>query len=370
MESNSDFDTIPSGYLVINEQGSIREVNTYVLNLLDYSKDDLIDQPFEQILTVAAKIFFHTHLITTILHRGIANEIYLSLRSSSDIHIPVLLNAKLIGKTKDIVFTMIPIQNRNQYEDEIIIAKRAAEEATIAKDRFVALVSHELRSPLTAILGWAELLKEGRVPECDLKVAYESIETSALSQSRLVEDLLDIGRIVSGTLSITPEYTDVQTIAESSLKVVHLTALDKNIQIVTEIPNESIPIYADPARLQQAIVNLLNNAIKFSPNGEEVKLIILSQNTTVIIQVSDNGRGIPQEFMPKIFNQFAQQEDIIKRRESGLGLGLAITKHLVDLHHGSISVASEGDQKGATFTIELPLFSESKIEKLESLSLI
>jgi signal transduction histidine kinase/CheY-like chemotaxis protein len=228
-------------------------------------------------------------------------------------------------------------------------------DADHAKDEFIAIISHELRTPMTSILGWARMLSLGGLDETTRLEALEAIERSTLAQARLIEDLLDESRIASGRLRLDPRAVDLRAIVASAVSMVRPAAEAKSITLVLdsgEVPRE---VFADPARLQQAVGNLLGNAIKFTPEGGRVSVNVGVDDDAATIEVTDTGRGISPELLPQVFERFRQGEGQAVERQSGLGLGLSITRHLVELHGGSVVAASEGEQRGSTFTIRLPL---------------
>jgi len=235
-----------------------------------------------------------------------------------------------------------------------------AEAANRSKDEFLAMVSHELRTPLNAITGWTGMLLEGNLDAARTRRALETIERNARSQVQLIDDLLDIGRIVSGKLRVSVGKVEVASTAEMALESVRLAAEAKGLTLDSQIDPEAGEITGDADRLQQMIWNLLSNAIKFTPKGGSVVLSVGRNEAGIEIFVQDSGQGIGAEFLPHVFERFKQADGTITRAKGGLGLGLAIVKHLVELHGGTIEVSSEGLGKGSTFTILLPRFEEAR----------
>ena len=239
-------------------------------------------------------------------------------------------------------------------------ARADAEHANRAKDEFLAVVSHELRTPLNAITGWAGMLTSGVLDPVRTKRAVETIERNARAQAQLIEDLLDVTRITSGKLRLEIRRIDVTTAADLALESVRFAAEAKGV-IITSMVEPGVPsIVGDPDRVQQIIWNLLSNAIKFTPSGGRVCLTMVRQAGEVSISVEDTGRGIAADFLPHVFERFRQADGSATRTSGGLGLGLAIVRHLVELHGGTIEAASEGLGKGATFTVRLPSVVESR----------
>jgi signal transduction histidine kinase len=235
---------------------------------------------------------------------------------------------------------------------------RDAQDANRAKDEFLATLSHELRTPMTSILGWARLLRMG-LPADESIDAVEAIEKSALVQAQLIDDILDVSRIISGKLRVDPEPVDLRMIAEGALTTVHPAAHAKNIDILTSFPPALPAVAGDEGRLQQVIWNLLSNAIKFTPRGGTVTLRITSAGSLLRLTVQDNGEGISPEFLPHVFEAFRQQDSSTTRVHGGIGLGLAIVRYIVELHGGRVTVESAGAGKGSTFTVELPVLESA-----------
>jgi PAS domain S-box-containing protein len=234
-------------------------------------------------------------------------------------------------------------------------AREAAEESNRLKDEFLATVSHELRTPLTAILGWSRLLESGALDDSVAKQAVETIWRNAKAQAQIVDDILDVSRIITGNLYLDLRPVDVGPIVEAAINVVRPTADAKRITIQCELSRTRAVVSGDANRLQQVIWNLLSNAVKFTNVGGQVKVKLQKVDSTVEISVIDTGRGISRDFLPFVFDRFRQADSTTTRQYGGLGLGLAIARHLVEIHGGSITADSAGEQKGSMFTITLPL---------------
>jgi len=246
------------------------------------------------------------------------------------------------------------IDNSRAYQ-EARLAREEAEEANRAKDDFLATLSHELRTPLNGILGWSCLLSKGTLDPSTSAAAFQSIERNARVQSRLIEDLLDVSRIISGKLKLDVREIDLMPVIEAALSVVAPAAEAKRIQIQPDLDPKSGLVLGDAGRLQQVVWNLLSNAIKFTPEGGRVGIRLEQIETQVRIQVSDTGQGIPREFLPHVFERFRQADSTSRRIHGGLGLGLSIVRHVVELHGGTVRAESAGKGKGATLTATLPL---------------
>jgi signal transduction histidine kinase/DNA-binding response OmpR family regulator len=233
--------------------------------------------------------------------------------------------------------------------------REQAEMASRLKDEFLATVSHELRTPLNAIIGWGQILQAGKLEENEKAGALETIYRNAKSQAQLINDLLDTSRLITGNLRLNLSPTPLVPVIEAALDVVRPAAEAKGITFSTHYGAKVETITCDAQRLQQMIWNLLTNAVKFTPSGGQVKVSLEQTGDTIRIVVSDTGQGISPEFLPFVFDRFRQADSSSTRRHDGLGLGLAIVRHLAELHGGSVSVTSDGEEKGATFTISLPL---------------
>lgn len=239
-------------------------------------------------------------------------------------------------------------------------ARRHAEEADRLKDEFLATLSHELRTPLTSILGWASMIRNGEVEGSNAARAIETIERNARSQARLIDDLLDVSRIITGNLRLDMHPLNLAPIVEAALDALRPTADVKGIRLQTRFVPEECLVKGDPNRLRQVIWNLLSNAIKFTQRGGSVNIELNCIESTARLKVSDTGDGISAEFLPYVFDRFRQAEGSISRKQGGLGLGLAVARHLVELHGGTITAESEGIGKGSVFSVDLPLGQERR----------
>jgi signal transduction histidine kinase len=249
---------------------------------------------------------------------------------------------------------------RAENEREELLARERllrghAEELSRLKDEFLATMSHELRTPLNAIFGWITLLRTGRLDEETQARALETIERNARAQKRLVEDLLDVSRIVTGKLGL--ELADVTPlrVLQGAIATMQPAAEAKEVRIVPALGEVTGVIRGDPARLQQVVCNLLSNAIKFTAPGGRIDVELAMSGDQVQISVADTGQGIKPEFLPHVFERFRQEDGSIVRRHGGLGLGLAIVHHLVELHSGTVEAQSDGEGCGSRFIVRLPL---------------
>jgi two-component system CheB/CheR fusion protein len=242
---------------------------------------------------------------------------------------------------------------RSQLLEQEQLARQQAEKANRAKDEFLANLSHELRNPLTPILAWSQMLRSGKLKEAETHRALEVIERSAKAQSQLIGDLLDISRITNGKLPLSICPIDLPVVVQAALDGVQLSASAKHIEIVSHL--SSATVLGDIDRLQQVVWNLLSNAIKFTPAGGRVEIVVSAIENHAEVRVTDTGKGIAPELLPYIFDRFRQGDSSPTKRDQGLGLGLSIVYHLVELHGGTVQAESPGEGQGATITVRLPL---------------
>jgi PAS domain S-box-containing protein len=264
----------------------------------------------------------------------------------------------LIGISNDITDRVQVERDREAILQQEQAAREAAEKANRIKDEFLAVLSHELRSPLNPILGWSKLLRTGKLNPTKSAEALATIERNAKLQSQLIEDLLDVSRILQGKLSLSMIPVRLTPVIEAAQETVRLSAAAKNIQIQTVLAPDIGQVLGDAGRLQQILWNILSNAVKFTPIGGLIQVRLTQINRYAQIQVSDNGKGINPEFLPYIFEHFRQEDGGTTRKFGGLGLGLAIVRQLVELHGGTVLANSAGEGQGASFTIGFPLLNE------------
>ncbi|BAY70926.1 two-component sensor histidine kinase [Trichormus variabilis NIES-23] len=360
--------------------------------ILGYQEAEIIGQPFELIFAPEAiERGQPQQVLKQALTEGFSRENRWHIRKDGTFFWAHCLitplrdeNGNLRGFSK----IMQDITERKQAEEEkeqLLLREQAAraeaEAANRSKDDFLAIVSHELRTPMTAIIGWAGMLQTGALDEARASLALETIERNANLQMQLIEDLLDISRIVRGELSLSIDLVDLVEVITDAIEVVQSLADNKGIQIKSR-PDTSIDkIWGDSDRLLQVVLNLLTNAIKFTPNGGRIEVCLSKELGTgdwglgnrgdetnvscpiphyAQIQVIDTGQGISADFLPHIFERFRQADSSHTRSNKGLGLGLAIARHLVELHGGTIQAQSQGIGQGATFTVKLPITEESR----------
>jgi CheY-like chemotaxis protein/two-component sensor histidine kinase len=233
--------------------------------------------------------------------------------------------------------------------------RHQAERASRLKDEFLATVSHELRTPLNSILGWAQILRRQTLDEKQREAALDTIFRNSQAQAQLIDDLLDMSRLITGNFPLDLVPTSIRSVVNAAVEIVRPQAGSKSINLSTDFRTDDVEVTCDSERVQQIVWNLLVNAVKFTPEGGNVKVIVDKADGEVSISVQDDGQGIDPDFLPHVFDRFRQADSTSTRRHRGLGLGLAIVGNLAELHGGSVSVASEGLGKGSEFTLRLPL---------------
>ncbi|HEY9858235.1 MAG TPA: ATP-binding protein [Candidatus Obscuribacterales bacterium] len=268
-----------------------------------------------------------------------------------------LLNKKIDELAKEIRQRQRAEEERAQLLVQEQKARAEAERLNRLKDEFLSTVSHELRTPLNAILGWSQILRTSKVDEVKMNRALETIERNARSQAQLIDDLLDISRIITGKIRLNVQTVQLLPVIEAAIDTVRPAADAKNIRLQAVLDPAAGPVLGDSERLQQIVWNLLSNAIKFTPKQGRVQVCLQRINSHTEIVVVDSGQGISAEFLPYVFERFRQADGSITRSFGGLGLGLAIVRQLVELHGGTVHAESPGEGQGATFTVKLPLLA-------------
>jgi signal transduction histidine kinase len=283
--------------------------------------------------------------------KALANGEYPQINS------PSIKEVILLGQSLEFAANLL--QQREQERTENLkraeAAREEAEAANRIKDEFLAVLSHELRTPLNPILGWSKLLRRGGLDAERTAFALETIERNAKLQTQLIEDLLDVSRIIQGKLNLKMAPIDLVSVIEPAVETIRLAAEAKSIQIKPGLDLEIGPVLGDAARLQQVIWNLLSNAVKFTDEGGQVQIQLERVGSQAQIKVSDTGKGIHPNFLPHVFEYFRQEDGKTTRKFGGLGLGLAIVRYLVELHGGTVQAYSLGEDQGSTFTVNLPL---------------
>ncbi len=315
----------------------------------------------------------------TVRVRKDGRHIYISLTVS-----PIVgPNGKIVGASKIARDITEQRQAHKALDEAYAMAKRAqaeaeatamenerlyrqAEESSRLKEEFLATISHELRTPLSAVLGWTRMLRLGQLSEEDRAKALDTIERNARAQAQLIDDLLDVSRIVTGKLRMDVRASDPNSFIDAAVEAVRPAAVAKGVRVQKVIDTGAIAIPGDPVRLQQVVWNLLSNAIKFTPRGGHVQIRSERVNSHLEIVVADTGQGIPADFLPHVFDRFRQADQKTSRQHGGMGLGLAIVRHLVELHGGTVRAASEGVGQGATFTVMLPITPVYQVDQTGS----
>lgn len=262
--------------------------------------------------------------------------------------------------------TLIDLAAMVMDELELRLAVHRVEAANRIKDEFLTVLSHELRSPLNPILGWTKMLRSGKVDQTRAVQALEIIEHNAQLQAQLIGDLLDVSQILRGNFNLNVVEVTLQSTIEDAIATIKLAAEAKEIKLQIEMPSAPVIVVGDAVRLQQVMWNLLSNAVKFTPNKGQITVRLIQLDSSAQVQIVDTGKGITREFLPHVFSHFQQEDGSTTRKFGGLGLGLAIVRQIVELHGGTVNANSSGQEQGATFTLQLPLFNSSKIPNPQS----
>jgi signal transduction histidine kinase len=276
---------------------------------------------------------------------------------------PVLIDGRVayIIHSVENVTNLVRLEQLQGVNEQNAGELRSMRAADRAKDEFIAIISHELRTPMTSILGWTRMLALGGLDEQTHRDALDALERSTLAQAKLIEDLLDESRIASGKLRLELRALDLRTVVANAVSQARPATEARGITLSVDIGEDRCDVFADPARLQQAIGNLLANAIKFTSEGGTVTIRLRRGGAAALIDVVDSGRGISPALLPHVFERFRQGND--GARQSGLGLGLSITRHIVEMHSGSVTASSPGEGKGAVFTVRLPLHVTTELDQ-------
>jgi len=355
----------PNAMLMVDPHGAIVLVNSQAEHLFGYARHELVGSPIE--LLVPERIH---HLHPSFRHEFIAapqtramgagRDLFALRKDGSEIPVEIGLNPIAMADGVYVLSSVIDITERKRAEEEREALLLEARAASQAKDDFLATLSHELRTPLNAILGWASLLQHEDVATPEAKTALETIERNARHQARIIGEVLDVSRIVQGRFRLDVANCDLGGVVASVMASLGPAARAKQIVLRSSI--EAMESFvADSGRLEQVVWNLVSNAIKFTPKGGHVQVDATHAGSHVCLVVRDDGKGIPTSFLPHVFERFTQADTSSTREHGGLGLGLAIARHLVELHGGSISVRSSGDGQGSVFTVRLPIAPPAEI---------
>jgi PAS domain S-box-containing protein len=348
----------PDPVFVSDLQGKILQANDAVYTLLGFRTAEVVEQSLSRFITVDETREFMAAL-REVVARGVTRNARLNPRSASGETIPTTLNASALRDADGVVIGAIGIlRDMRAYERvvrDLEESRRKLDEANRAKDEFLATLSHELRTPLNAILGWARLLRSGTLDADGIRRGPEVIERNTRVLAQLIEDLLDVSRIITGKLRLEVRSADPIAVIIAAMEAVQTAADAKGIRLEASLDPSLGVVLADPDRLQQVVWNLLTNAIKFTPMGGRVDIRLQRTDAVLRLTVSDTGKGIRPELLPFVFDRFRQGEASTGRQHGGLGLGLAIVRHIVELHGGVVRAESTGDNCGATFTVDLPV---------------
>jgi len=349
---------LPCGLLSFTDDGVVRFANARLHEWMERPDDgSLVGTRFEAMLSPASRIFHSTHFFPLLKLHGVADEVLLTLRTPSGADVPVLVSAMrdLDGDEPLSHCGLLTMRRRKELETALLEARHVAEAATAAKDEFLAVVSHELRTPLSAIAGWIRLARSGKLDGATMDRALEAVERNAEAQAQLIEDLLDVSRIVSGKMRVSPRPLNLAPVVEAAITAARPSALAKDIRLVATLDTDAGIVHADRTRVQQIVWNLVSNAVKFTPKGGRVQVVLARTGSRIQLCVADTGIGIAADKLPYIFDRFWQASAAGGRENTGLGLGLSICRSLMELHGGSIRAESPGQGKGAVFTVEFPL---------------
>ena len=345
--------------------GIVRSWNDAAERIFGYTADEMVGHSITRLIpadrqdeepTILARLAGgeRVHHFETVRRRKDGSTVDVSVTIS-----PILApDGRVVGASKiarDVSRLKRFISERERLLAREQAARHEAERLNRAKDEFLATLSHELRTPLHAVLGWSHLLRTTTTDATELRHGLETIERNARMQAQLIDELLDMSRIISGKMRLDVQSVDLAGVISDSVESLRPAAAGKQISLVVLLDPRAGPIQGDPARLQQVVWNLLSNAIKFTPKRGRVKVVLQRINSHVEIIVSDTGHGIEADFLPQLFTRFAQADGSTTRRHGGLGLGLAICRQLVELHGGTIDATSAGPNTGSTFTVALPL---------------
>jgi PAS domain S-box-containing protein len=358
------FQTSPDG-LVISRiaDAVVLEVNDSFVSMFGYARDEIIGESLLQVYVDPAS---RERALKILKEKNVVRDFELTMKRKSGEVRWILFSAEPMDLRGEHCWLTISrdITERKRIEEEreqaLLQEKRAREEAETAsrmKDEFLATISHELRTPLTAIVGWASMLTQGLLKEPQTRHALEVIDQSARSQTRLVDDILDTSRIITGRLKLDAHPLQIAWVFQAAIDVIRPSAEAKRISLEEVVDERGGIVFGDANRLQQVIWNLLWNAVKFTKEGGRVEARLSRSDGQIEISVADTGIGIDPQFLPYVFDRFRQADSTTTRRYGGLGLGLAIVRHLVELHGGTVEASSPGQGQGATFKVSFPIAS-------------
>jgi PAS domain S-box-containing protein len=350
-------DTLPAGYVSFLDDGTLTEVNTTLAALLGYARIELLGWHVQKLLPAGARIFHQTHVFPMLKMHGRAEEIYLTLQTKDGKSIPMLMNA--VRREREGVFVsecvFMRMIQRNEFEDQLVQARRIAEQANASKAKFLSMMSHDLRTPLNAVSGYARVLSSGMQGELSEEqlTSVERITSASGDLLRLINDILSFAQLDSGHVDVRLETVRVADAVERAEALVRLRREESALAFVAR-GCDGIEVLADPDRLQQVLLNLLTNAIKFTPDGGTLSIDCARTESRVRIDVRDSGIGIGRDELTSVFEPFVQlNPTTVRQADRGVGLGLAISRELMRAMDGELTVDSAPGQ-GSTFTLDLP----------------
>jgi PAS domain S-box-containing protein len=363
MTMDALLDQAPCGFVSFTDDGTIVEINTTLANILGVPRVELLGWHVQKILTPGARVFYQTHLFPMLKVHGRIDEILLTLRAKDGSDVSMLLHG--VRHERDGAFAndcvLVRMQQRFQFEDELLEARRAADRANAARAKFLSMMSHDLRSPLTAISGSASLLANGVHGSLNEEQAdaIERIREACATQMRMITDILSFAKLESGRVDIIIEAVRVGDAIRRTERLLRERIAEAGLSLDIEAPDD-LEVSADVDRLQQVLLNLVTNAVKFTPAGGAIAIGAEAEGERVLIRVRDTGIGIPEEQLGRIFDAFVQLEPpSMTSSQRGVGLGLAIARELTEAMHGELSAESTLGN-GSVFTVALPMAAERR----------
>ena len=366
--------TAPCGFVTFADDGTIVEINETLADMLGFNRVEILGWHVDKILPPGGRIFYHTYLFPLLKVQESVDEIYVALRARDGSDIPVLLNGVRRERGGRFVSDCVCLKmiQRHAYEDQLLQARRLAEESATAKAKFLSMMSHDLRTPLTTIYGNAQALAGGLHGPLDPKQleAVDEIREACRLQMTMVNDILEFARLDSGRVEMSPLPISVEEVVSRAAGLVRIQVTDAGLTLTTHGCDGDTAVLADPKRLQQIMLNLLTNALKFTPAGGEISVRCESEDGRVRITVSDTGIGIPPDYLPRIFSPFVQVEGaaVSSSSSQGVGLGLAISRDLARAMNGDVAVDSRPGE-GSSFHIDLPAAQAARVKSRETVSI-
>jgi PAS domain S-box-containing protein len=350
--------------------GRLTSWNKAAEHIFGYTEDEAVGQSV--LMLIPEHLHDEERMILSKIRSGQPVSHYETIRRAKDgrmINVSLSVSpirddsGKVVGASK--ILRDITVQKQIEAERDALLsrekeAREQAEMASRAKDEFLGLLSHELRTPLNSILGWTRILSTHTLDEADAEQALETIDRNAKLQARLIDDMLDVSRIISGKLRLDAQPVDLTSVINSAVETLRPAAEAKHIRMYVTLDFGTGSVLGDPVRLQQVVWNLVSNAVKFVPRDGSVRVSLQRVGSQLEIRVSDSGPGIEEEFLPYVFERFRQADSTSKKNFAGLGLGLSIVRHLVELHGGTVEAANGTDGEGAVFTVKLPVMAVSR----------